>query len=203
VLVAEAGGTLVTIAKDVKIQVEFNPERVAAYRLIGYENRLLRAEDFRDDRKDAGEMGAGHSVTALYEVVPAGAKTDVPAVDPLKYQAVPSRGAAGEGSHEPLTVKLRYKDPNGDTSRPLSVAVKDQAGSRSSDNLRFTAAVAAFGMLLRESEHRGTANYADVLELARSARGDDRDGHRAEFVQLVSAAQALAAPRRTSAISEE
>ena len=202
VLVAEAGGTLVTIAKDVKIQVEWNPSRVAAYRLIGYENRMLRAEDFKDDAKDAGEIGAGHSVTALYEVVPVCVKIDLPSVDPLKYQETP-RGAAAGGSGELSTVKLRYKQPEGNTSRPLSVAVKDANGGSPSPNLRFAASVAAFGMLLRESEHKGAATYGQVLELARGARGQDREGYRSEFVQLVSMAETLAGARRVVAISDK
>jgi Ca-activated chloride channel family protein len=188
VLVSEAGGTLVTIAKDVKIQVEFNPARVNAYRLIGYENRALRAEDFADDKKDAGEIGAGHTVTALYEVVPVGVAIDLPAVDPLKYQ--PS--APASASHELMTVKLRHKQPDGDRSRLQSVAVKDvDPGSELSANLRFSSAVAAFGMLLRESEHRGAASWAQVVDLATSAVGADPGGHRTEFLVLARSAERL------------
>jgi Ca-activated chloride channel family protein len=197
VLVSEAGATLVTIAKDVKIQVEFNPGRVAAYRLIGYENRVLRSEDFNDDRKDAGEIGAGHSVSALYEVVPVGVALDLPQVDALKYQSSP-RPAPGVEAGELLTVKLRYKQPDGETSRLLSAAVRDGAGEPSR-NLRFAAAVAAFGMLLRESEHKGSAGYAQVLELARGGRGEDAEGYRAEFLQMVRLAESLAA-RHVSAL---
>jgi Ca-activated chloride channel family protein len=193
VLVREAGATLVTVAKDVKIQVEFNPAVVAAYRLIGYENRLLRNEDFNNDRKDAGEIGAGHTVTALYEIVPAGTEIEVPGVDPLKYQrpSVPANGAARD---ELMTVKLRYKAPDGDDSRLLSVSVKNRTGELSA-NAGFAAAVAEFGMLLRSSEHRGSATYTDAVALARKFRGADPDGYRAEFIRLVELAGALA-PRK-------
>jgi Ca-activated chloride channel family protein len=192
VLGTEAGGTLVTIAKDVKIQVEFNPARVRAYRLIGYENRTLRAEDFADDRKDAGEIGAGHTVTALYEIVPAGVDIDLPAVDPLKYQspAVPS----GDGSsRELLMVKLRHKAPDGVRSRLQTVAVEDREPDvEASANLRFASAVAAFGMLLRDSEYKGSASWSQVVDLARGAVGPDPDGYRAEFLVLARNAASLA-----------
>jgi Ca-activated chloride channel family protein len=198
VLVREAGATLVTIAKDVKIQVEFNPAQVKAYRLLGYENRLLRAEDFNDDRKDAGEIGAGHTVTALYEVVPrgAGSATRVRGVDPLRYQT--TRKLSGEAhSGELLTLKLRYKEPLGQRSRLLSTPVLDRglALSRSSDNFRFSAAVAAFGMLLRRSVHRADASFGMVRELARGARGQDPHGYRGEFLVLVDKAAELAGAR--------
>ena len=188
VLVAEAGATLVTIAKDVKIQVEWNPARVAAYRLIGYENRALRAEDFADDKKDAGEIGAGHSVTALYEVVPKGVPIDLPAVDPLKYQRPASATADDD---ELLTVKLRYKEPSGEQSRLLARTVQGRSPARPSVNLRFSAAVAAFGMLLRDSEYKGEATWSQVRELAEGARGNDPDGYRAEFLGLVRRAEDL------------
>ena len=191
VLVAEAGGTLVTVAKDVKIQVEFNPAHVAAYRLIGYENRLLRNEDFNNDRKDAGEIGAGHTVTALYEIVPPGVEGSM--VDPLKYQqppAEPRTPRSGEFSNELMTVKLRYKEPDGDTSRLITVPVVNRSTALS-NNLGFAAAVAEFGMLLRRSEHRGTATYRDAAALARRHRGEDESGYRAEFVRLVELAEAL------------
>jgi len=196
VLVSEAGATLVTIAKDVKLQVEFNPRQVAGYRLVGYENRMLRAEDFADDRKDAGEIGAGHTVTALYEVVPAGLPLDRPGAPPLKYQQPPALSPAS-GSGELLTVKLRYKDPEGALSRLLatSVAAASEAG-RASERLRFASAVAAFGMLLRESEHRGRADWPMVLELAREARGRDAEGYRAEFLDLAERAAKLASPKQ-------
>jgi Ca-activated chloride channel family protein len=196
VLVTEAGGTLVTIAKDVKIQVEFNPRRVSAYRLIGYENRLLRDQDFNDDTKDAGEIGAGHSVTALYEVVPSGVEAAVPSVDPLVYQG-PRAASALASSDEWMTVKLRHKAPDSEQSRLLSVAVSGVSGSPSS-NLRFASAVAAFGMLLRSSEHKGSAGFSDVLALAEGARGQDREGYRAEFVGLVRAAEGLSGEKRVS-----
>jgi Ca-activated chloride channel homolog len=189
VLVNEAGATLVTVAKDVKIQVEFNPAHVAAYRLVGYENRVLNNEDFNNDRKDAGEIGAGHTVTALYELVPPGADADVPAVDPLKYQR-PAAPAAGARSDEVMTVKLRYKAPDADDSRLMTVAVKNRV-SESSPNLGFAAAVAEFGMLLRNSENRGTATHADAAALARRFRGSDPDGYRAEFIKLVELAGSL------------
>jgi Ca-activated chloride channel family protein len=173
VLVAEAGSTLVTVAKDVKLQVEFNPAAVSAYRLIGYENRVLADADFGDDTKDAGDMGAGHSVTALYEVVP------------------DRRPSMLADASELMTVKLRYKAPDAEESQLLAVAVKD-AGQTDSADVRFAAAVAAFGMLLRDSEHKGTATFADVLELARQGKGEDAAGYRAEFIQLVESARSLA-----------
>ncbi len=172
VLVTEAGGTLVTIAKDVKIQVEFNPRRVSAYRLIGYENRLLRDQDFNDDTKDAGEIGAGHSVTALYEIVPVGVEAAVPSVDPLRYQASRPVSALASSS-EWMTVKLRHKAPDSDQSQLLSVAVSGLSDSPSS-NLRFASAVASFGMLLRSSEHKGSSGYAEVLSLAEGLSGQKR-----------------------------
>ena len=189
VLVSEAGATLMTIAKDVKIQVEFNPARVSAYRLVGYENRALRAEDFADDKKDAGEIGAGHTVTALYEIVPVGVSMDLPAVDPLKYQ----QPAISDGSRTPemLTVKLRHKEPTGERSRLTSVVLEDTPGRASAD-LRFAAAVAAFGMLLRDSDHKGSASWTQVIDLARSAIGPDLEGHRTEFLVLARKAQTLA-----------
>jgi Ca-activated chloride channel homolog len=190
VLVGEAGATLVTVAKDVKIQVEFNPSNVAAYRLIGYENRALRNEDFNDDRKDAGEIGAGHTVTALYEIVPAGTDIDLPGIDPLKYQRLPA-AVPGASRGELMTVKLRYKAPDGHDSRLLSVAVTNAAGELSG-NVGFAAAVAQFGMLLRNSPHRGSATHADAAALGRTFRGSDADGYRAEFIRLVEIADALA-----------
>jgi Ca-activated chloride channel family protein len=184
----------VTVAKDVKIQVEFNPVNVAAYRLIGYENRLLRNQDFNDDRKDAGEIGAGHTVTALYEVVPVGAEVNVPGVDPLKYQR-PTTSAPGVARDELMTVKLRYKAPDADESRLITVPVKNHT-TEISANVGFAAAVAEFGMLLRQSEHRGTSTHADAAALARRFRGSDQDGYRSEFVRLVELAEALT--RQTS-----
>lgn len=192
VLVEEMGSTLITIAKDVKIQVEFNPAEVASYRLIGYENRILRDEDFNDDTKDAGEIGAGHTVTALYEIVPAGREIDLPDVDPLKYQR-PAGTAGPAASGELLTLKLRYKEPDGDKSRLLEFPVVD-VGKTFKDadaDFAFAAAVASFGMLLRDSEHRGNATFSTVLDLAEAGRGEDTHGYRAEFIDLVKKAAAL------------
>jgi Ca-activated chloride channel family protein len=192
VLVNEMGATLLTIAKDVKIQVEFNPATVQAYRLIGYENRLLRDEDFNDDTKDAGELGAGHTVTALYELIPAGVDAKLPDVDELKYQK-PKKVKIWAFGDELLTVKLRYKKPNQDTSQKLVRVVKDIESSlrSSSDNFRFSAAVAGFGMLLRNSDYKGDLNYRDVIRLARGSKGEDPNGYRSEFVRLVEQAELL------------
>jgi Ca-activated chloride channel family protein len=192
-LVEQLTGTLLTVAKDVKIQVEWNPARASAYRLVGYENRLLAPEDFRDDEKDAGEIGAGHSVTALYEVIPVGVEAPVRPVDPLKYQA-PREPASR--SDELLTVKARYKKPEGRESIPLELAVVDGGatfGAASADG-RFAAAVAAFGMLLRESPHRGQATFDSVIAMAEDAGADVGDEHRREFLGLARKAKALAQP---------
>jgi len=191
VLVEQIGGTLLTIAKDVKIQVEFNPARIGAYRLIGYENRVLRNQDFNDDKKDAGEIGAGLTVTAFYEVVPRGVKIDIPGVDPLKYQATALADAAI--SDEAMTVKLRYKLPDGDTSTLITAAVKDEPRSIKdvSDDYVFATAVAAFGMVLRDSPYKGSANLALVEELARTGARRDPGGYRKEFLELVRKARAL------------
>jgi Ca-activated chloride channel family protein len=189
VLIQEAGSTFVTVAKDVKVQVEFNPRTVAAYRLVGYENRLLNREDFNDDKKDAGEIGAGHTVTALYEIVPPGEKIDGGTVDPLVYQdAGRPTGAATSG--DLMTVKVRYKNPDSDRSQLLSVAVRDREGAVTA-NLGFAAAVAQFGMLLRNSEFKGNATWSSAQTLARQYRGEDPDGYRAEFIRLVDLASAL------------
>ena len=189
-LVHEMGGTLFTVAKDVKIQVEFNPARVRAYRLIGYENRLLADEDFTDDTKDAGEMGAGHSVTALYEIVPTGVATDVTirVPDSLRYQTVrtPRSGGAELGF-----VKVRYKQPDGDRSRLLTLPVSGEPGRAASPEFRFQTAVAEFGLLLKGSAYRGVANFEEVIAAARGSLGADPDGYRAEFVKLAQAAQSL------------
>ena len=191
VLVEEAGATLVTIAKDVKIQVELNPAEVASYRLIGYENRVLAHADFNDDTKDAGEIGAGHSVTALYEIVPAGSK-DAPKVDELKYQGKSGLSAAA-GSGELMTVKVRYKEPAGSTSKLLSFPIEDadHTLAETSRDFRFSAAVAGFGMLLRGSEHKGDATFGSVRRLADEAKGTDPHGRRAELVRLIDAAARL------------
>lgn len=191
VLVEQVGGTLVTIAKDVKIQVEFNPAEVSAYRLIGYENRMLAKEDFNDDTKDAGEIGAGHSVTALYEIVPTGMEdgADRSGVDPLKYQKPrtelkPSREA---GNGESFTVKLRYKEPEGSKSKLLEVPVMDRGrGLRgASDDFRFASAVAAFGMKLRHSNYVADMNWNEIRRLAASGSDDDPGRYRAEFIELL------------------
>ncbi len=196
VLVKEMGGTLYTIAKDVKIQVEFNPARVKAYRLIGYENRLLNDEDFKDDTKDAGEMGSGHTVTALYEIIPADSDEEVPGVDPLKYQE--KRLSDDAHSNELLTVKFRYKKPDGDTSTELQEVLKDKRTKvgRTSENYRFSAAVAAFGMLLRDSEFIGDYAWKDLIELAKSAKGTDDEGYRAEFIRLAEKAELIDSDRK-------
>ncbi|MET0396622.1 MAG: VWA domain-containing protein [Longimicrobiaceae bacterium] len=193
VLVSEMGGTLLTIAKDVKVQVEFNPAEVKAYRLIGYENRLLAAEDFEDDTKDAGELGAGHSVTALYEVVPVGAPTPVRGTGPLRYQETrPGGRAAARG--ELLNVKLRYQPPQGGASRLIEQPVRDRPAAASpSADFRFAAAVAEWGLLLRDSRFRGDATHEQVLALARGALGEDRHGYRREFVRLVEDSRRIAA----------
>ncbi len=188
VFVNEFGGTLFTIAKDVKLQLEFNPVKVKAYRLIGYENRALANEEFNDDKKDAGDMGSGHTVTALYEIVPVGAESESQAgsVDALKYQKT-SIDPKAKRTDEMLTMKLRYKEPDGETSRLMTTTVSGQAipATQTSDNFRFSAAVAACGMLLRDSEHKGNASFPMVLELAKNARGKDEEGYRIEFVNLV------------------
>jgi Ca-activated chloride channel homolog len=190
VLVRESDATLVTVAKDVKIQVEFNPGEVAAYRLIGYENRLLDDQDFNDDVKDAGEMGAGKSVTALYEIVPAGERVpEAGEVDPLKYQKQPEKTRASRGG-ELMTVKLRYKEPDGCCSQKMEAVVKGGVKPLGV-NLGFASAVAEFGMLLRKSQYAGDASFARVVRRAREFRGDDPNEDRAEFVTLVEKAGVL------------
>jgi Ca-activated chloride channel family protein len=208
VLVEQMQGTLVTIAKDVKIQVEFNPAQVAAYRLIGYENRRLADRDFNDDTKDAGDIGAGHSVTALYEIVPVGVESDLgqPEVDPLKYGraggvSLPVGSPDGELSSELLTLKLRYQPSAGGKSTLLTFPVKDAGekfGAASAD-FQFASAVASFGMLLRNSKYKGETTFGAVLETATAARGDDEHGLRGEFLELVKAAQSLAGEKVSQA----
>ena len=195
VLVEQAGGTLVTAAKDVKLQVEFNPRAVAAYRLIGYEKRLLQDRDFNDDKKDAGEIGAGHSVTVLYELIPAGQKSDVPAIDPMKYQEAPLPSAAAR-SDEALNVRIRYKAADSETSSLIEVPLPNRMAA--SEALGFAAAVAEFGMLLRDSEHKGTASFSQATALARQFRGADPHGHRAEFIRLIGAAEGVTRIRTTA-----
>jgi Ca-activated chloride channel family protein len=185
----EQGGALVTVAKDVKLQVEFNPRRVGAYRLVGYENRLLRDQDFNDDKKDAGDMGSGHTVTAFYEIIPPGQPVPEAGVDPLKYQVVPKPSAAAD-TDEWLTVKMRYKDPEAETSELASQALAGPPAklADTSADFRFASAVASFGLLLRESPYKGEATYAAVRKQAAVALGADPGGHRAGFLELVDAA---------------
>lgn len=188
VLVEQISGTLQTIAKDVKIQVEFNPAKVSSYRLVGYENRVLAAEDFKDDKKDAGEIGAGHTVTALYELVPVGVKS----VDELRYQQdsvviVPPSGLVAD---EMFNLKLRYKAPESDTSALLEFPYNKgtETFETMSGDFKFAAAVAGFGMLLRDSEHKGSVDRAKVLAWAKEGQNRDEGGYRAEFVELVKKA---------------
>jgi Ca-activated chloride channel family protein len=189
-LVEQAGGTMITIAKDVKIQVEFNPEEVSAYRLIGYENRILKHQDFNNDKIDAGEIGSGHSVTALYEVVPKGVKVPVPGTDALKYQAV---SPVKSGTGELLTLKLRYKEPKASTSNLIEAVVKDSGKSfaATSDGFKFASAVAEFGMLLRESEYKGSATFASTLQILEDSAALKGDSYKQEFLSLVKKAQGL------------
>lgn len=195
VLVEQINGTLITIAKDVKLQIEFNPAHASAYRLIGYENRVLRNADFNNDRKDAGEIGAGHTVTALYEIVSPGNEAETPGVDALKYQRSASRPRGGP-SDELATIKLRYKEPEGTASKLLTLPVLDTGArySRASKDFKFASAVAAFGMVLRDSPHKGTATLDMASELAGESLGADVGGYRREFLGLVE--QAARASRR-------
>lgn len=186
VFVSEMRATLFTIAKDVKIQVEFNPLKVKAYRLVGYENRVMASEDFEDDLKDAGELGAGHTVTALYEIIPSGSRQEVRKTGELKYQHSSVKPYASV-SNEIMTIKFRYKRPEEDVSRLIEKPVIDSeiALPDSSGNFRFSAAVAAFGMILRDSRYKGDFSYEDVIALAEDSRGKDRNGYRGEFIGLV------------------
>ena len=194
---ATLGGAAVTfapslfaIAKDVKLQLEFNPATVSSYRLIGYENRMLKAEDFNDDKKDAGELGAGHRVTALYEIVRVGAEEPVAKVDKLKYQ----KKVKLTKSKDLLTLKLRYKDPKETESQLITrvLQAEDITPKKPSDNWTFASAVAEFAMVIRDSKHKGTASFESALERARKARGKDEHGYRAEFVHLIESADLLA-----------
>ena len=192
VLINEFGGTLFTIAKDVKLQVEFNPDKVQAYRLIGYENRLLEDKDFNDDRKDAGELGSGHTVTALYEVIPTGVKSSFAgAVDDLKYQ---ENKKTSKGSQEMLTIKLRYKEPDGSSSKLIQEAIIDHSApfENASNNFRFAASVAEFGMLLRQSDFKQNASFDHVIHTATQAMGKDQEGYRSEFIKLAKSAKLMA-----------
>ncbi len=196
IFVTQLTGSLFTIAKDVKIQVEFNPTHVEAYRLIGYVNRKLAAEDFNNDKKDAGELGAGHTVTALYEIVPADSKSNYRKVDPSRYQSKPKpepRKVSDSHIDELLFVKLRYKEPKGTKSKLIERAVPDvvQALKRTSDNFRFSAAVTAYGFMLQDNEFKGTTDWELVKNLAKKSLGEDKYGYRAEFMQLIEKAELL------------
>jgi Ca-activated chloride channel family protein len=200
-LVSEFGGTLFTIAKDVKMQIEFNPNKIQAYRLIGYENRLLNDEDFNDDKKDAGEIGAGHTVTALYELIPVGARDTekwLKSVDALKYQ---KQEQSQSYSDEWLTLKLRYKEPLGHKSKLLKVVMDQTPTSiqNSSLNLQFAASVAGFGMLLRDSQYKADLSYQQVAEWARQSRGEDESGFKAEMIRLIQTAETI---NRTTAMQK-
>jgi len=186
VLVSEFGGTLFTIAKDVKLQVEFNPAKVQAYRLIGYENRMLASEDFNNDKKDAGELGSGHTVTALYEIIPVGVSSKY-SVDKLKYQTNPKQEVTGNFSDELMTVKFRYKNPDEEESKLIVHPLLDSHTDldATSDNFRWSASVAGFGMLLRDSDYINEFGYSDVINYAENARGEDEEGYRIEFIKMV------------------
>jgi len=187
VLVDEMGGTLITVAKDVKIQVEFNLSQVAGYRLIGYENRVLNKEDFADDAVDAGEIGAGHIVTALYEIIPSGTGVKLPESN-LKYQTA----GKVDDSGELLTISIRYKAPNGDTSKLLTCPVEaDSYTDALSPDMAFASTVAEFGMLLRNSDNKGTADYAGIIKLAESVADENSASYRQEFLELVKEAYRL------------
>jgi Ca-activated chloride channel family protein len=192
VLVEQIDSTLVAIAKDVKIQVEFNPRLVSSYRLIGYEDRVMAKEDFNDDAKDAGVIGAGHAVTALYELVPAGTSAPNPGVDPLKYQK-PLKPSSSAESNELVTVKIRNKEPEKDKSVLSEFTVKESKEKfiGASKDFKFAAAVAAFGMVLRDSPYKGTANLERALEWAQDGKGEDRHGYRQEFIRLIHRAISL------------
>jgi Ca-activated chloride channel family protein len=201
VLIKEFGGTLFTIAKDVKLQIEFNPDKVKSYRLIGYENRMLAKEDFNNDQKDAGELGSGHTVTALYEIVPVNAPDEpLDSVDALRYQKVKKQKITNAFTNEVMNVKLRYKEPTGDVSKLLQVPLTGNAISigNTSDNFRFAAAVASFGMLLRDSKYKGSANFAFVEQLAKAAIGKDAEGYRKEFLQIAENAALLKGKKETA-----
>jgi Ca-activated chloride channel family protein len=186
VMMSEFGGTLMTVAKDVKVQIEFNPSEVEGYRLLGYENRRLAAKDFNDDRKDAGEIGSGHTMTAFYEIIPAGTGEMDAGTDPLKYQKCETAK-----SGELLTVKMRYKKPDGDKSILIEKAhaATEMTRKEPSADFRFASAVAEFALLLEDSKYRGDASFPKLIERARSAKGEDREGYRAEFIRLAEAAE--------------
>ncbi len=189
VFVKEMGATLNTIAKDVKLQIEFNPVHVKAYRLVGYENRLLADEDFNDDKKDAGELGSGKTVTALYEIIPAKSKESIDNIDTLKYQKTVSQDQIV--LNEMMTIKFRYKDPKGSESKLIvhPLLAQDETEQKSSEDFRFASSVAEFGMILRDSKFKGKANFKNILTAARESKGIDTDGYRAEFIKLVETAE--------------
>lgn len=197
VLVNEFGATMYTVAKDVKLQLEFNPAKVQAYRLVGYETRLLNKEDFNDDTKDAGEMGAGHTVTGLYEVIPVGVRSNLLGnVDPLKYQNEPSNAIQSDFNPniypDLLTIKLRYKQPNSNTSQKMEIPLIDNNKDNVSDDFRFASAVAMFGQVMKNSEYKGEGNYDKAITLAQKGYGEDKQGYRREFVRLMETAKGLA-----------
>jgi Ca-activated chloride channel homolog len=191
VFIKEFGGTIFTVAKDVKLQIEFNAKYVKAYRLIGYENRKLNNEDFNNDAKDAGDMGSGHSVTAVYEIVPQGVNSPYLAnIDALKYK----KNAVNQvATGEVATLKIRYKQPADSTSKKMEhiISSASQPFDKTSDNFRFVAAVAEFGLLLRQSEFKGNASYEQVLNIAKSAKTQDKEGYKTEFINLVEIADRL------------
>lgn len=189
VFVHEFGGTLFTIAKDVKIQIEFNPDQVSAYRLIGYENRILNKEDFNDDTKDAGELGSGHVVTAMYEIIPAGTTSEyLSSVDDLKYQKSKMKK---NHSKELATIKLRYKMPDGKKSKKIEISIPQKPNDTISTDVEFAMCVAEFGLLLRNSDYKKDSHYDQILERARSSKGSDKHGYRAEFINMVRNARDL------------
>ncbi|MBY0458128.1 MAG: VWA domain-containing protein, partial [Gemmataceae bacterium] len=180
----EQGGALVCVAKDVKFQVDFNPAKVNAYRLVGYENRLLKDEDFKNDAKDAGDMGSGHQVTVLYEIVPAGVKIDLPDVEVSKYQQPKDKDGKDAFADEWMTVRMRYKHPEAEVSKQLETALKGAVAKELTEDFRFASAAASFGMILRDSKFRGAMTYAGVLEEAQGCLTFDPNGHRKQFLEL-------------------
>lgn len=205
-LVSEFGGTLFTVAKDVKLQIEFNPAKVQAYRLLGYENRILNKEDFNDDKKDAGDMGSGHTVTAFYEIVPAGIKDDyMVSVDPLKYQKVKQAVPVTTGSEEMMTIKFRYKEPVSSKSKLSQAVVYDKPleFNATGVDFKFASAVAEVGMLLRDSKFKQKASYAHAIATARTGKGTDTEGYRAEFIRLAESAKLLSRSSALAKVEEE
>jgi len=192
IFIKEFGGTLFTIAKDVKLQIEFNPEKVNAYRLIGYENRLLNAEDFKNDKKDAGEMGSGHQVTALYEIIPVGVEESIPDIDPLKYQKK-EQVSNHTYSNEVATLKFRYKKPDESSSIADSISIYESKNKQdfTSSNFKLTAGIAQFGMILRNSEFKGNSTVENTVELIKTGRGNDEEGYVGEMIRMIESAEAL------------